>query len=48
VNGSCDGFPPGDKFEGFGHSAKDEPESENPDVNIPPSAHEPLQIAQTL
>ena len=38
-----DGFPPGDKFEGFGHSAKDKPESENPDVNIPPSAHEPYK-----
>jgi len=43
VNGSRDGFPPGDKFEGFGHSAKDKPESENPDVNIPPSAHEPYK-----
>ena len=42
VNGSRDGFPPGDKFEGFGHSAKDKPERENPDVNIPPSAHEPF------
>jgi hypothetical protein len=27
-----DGFPPGDKFEGFGHSAEDKPERENPDV----------------
>ena len=43
VNGSRDGFPPGDKFEGFDHSAKDKPESENPDVNIPPSAHEPYK-----
>jgi hypothetical protein len=38
-----DGFPPGDKFEGFGHSAEDKPERENPDVNIPPSAHEPYK-----
>jgi len=43
VNGSRDGFPPGDKFEGFGHSAKDKPESENPDGNIPPSANEPYK-----
>ena len=32
VNGSRDGFPPGDEFEGSGHSAKDKPERENPDV----------------
>jgi len=38
-----DGFPPGDKFEGFGHSAEDKPERKNPDVNIPPSAHEPYK-----
>ena len=25
------------------HSAKDKPERENPDVNIPPSAHEPYK-----
>ena len=43
VNGSRDGFPPGDEFEGSGHSAKDKPERENPDVNIPPSAHEPYK-----
>jgi hypothetical protein len=41
VNGSRVGFPPGDEFEGSGHSAEDKPERENPDVNIPPSAHEP-------
>jgi hypothetical protein len=40
VNGSRDGFPPGDEFEGSGHSAEDKAERENPDVNIPPSAHE--------
>ena len=43
VNGSRDGFPPGDEFEGFGHSAEDKPEGENPDVNIPPSVHEPYK-----
>jgi hypothetical protein len=43
VNGSRDGFPPGDGFEGSGHSAEDKPERENPDVNIPPSAHEPYK-----
>ena len=43
VNGSRDGFPPGDEFEGSGHSAEDKPERENPDVNIPPSAHEPYK-----
>jgi hypothetical protein len=43
VNGSRDGFPPGDKFEGSGQSGKDKPERENPDVNIPPSAHEPYK-----
>jgi hypothetical protein len=32
VNGSRDGFPPGDQFEGAGHSAEDKPERENPDV----------------
>ena len=48
VNGSRDGFPPGDQFEGSGHSAEDKPERENPDVNIPPSAPRVLQIAQTL
>jgi len=40
LNGSRDGFPPGDEFEGSGHSAEDKAERENPDVNIPPSAHE--------
>ena len=40
LNGSRDGFPPGDEFEGSGGSATDKPEHENPDVNIPPSAHE--------
>jgi hypothetical protein len=40
LNGSRRGFPPGDEFEGSGHSAKDKPERENPDVNIPPSAYE--------
>ena len=48
VNGSRDGFPPGDEFEGSGHSAEDKPERENPDGNIPPSAPRALQIAQTL
>jgi len=48
VNGSRDGFPPGDQFEGSGHSAEDKPERENPGVNIPPSAPRALQIAQTL
>ena len=43
LNGSRGGFPPGDEFEGSGHSAKDKPERENPDVNIPPSAHEPYK-----
>ena len=43
VNGSRDGFPPGDEFEGSGHSAEDKPERENPDVNIPPSTHEPYE-----
>jgi hypothetical protein len=41
VDGSRDGFPPDDEFEGSGNSAKDKPERENPDVNIPLSAHEP-------
>jgi hypothetical protein len=47
VNGSRDGFPPGDQFEGAGHSAEDKPERENPDVYsaVRPGA---LQIAQTL
>jgi hypothetical protein len=43
VNGSRDGFPPGDEFEGSGHSAEDKPERENPDVNIPPSAYKPYK-----
>lgn len=43
VNGSRDGFPPSDEFEGSGHSAEDKPERKNPDVNIPPSAHEPYK-----
>jgi hypothetical protein len=43
VNGRRDVFPPGDQFEGSGHSAEDKPERENPDVNIPPSAHEPCK-----
>jgi hypothetical protein len=43
VNGSRDGFPSSDKFERSGHSAEDKPERENPDVNIPPSAHEPYK-----
>ena len=47
VNGSRDGFPPGDKFERSGHSAKDKPERENPDVNIPPSAHETEDTIET-
>jgi len=43
VNGSRDGFPPGDEFEGSGHSAEDKSERENPDVNIPPPAQEPYK-----
>ena len=43
VNGSRDGFPPGDEFEGAGHSAEDKPERENPDVSIPPSTQEPYK-----
>jgi hypothetical protein len=43
VNGSRDDFPPGDEFQGSGHSARDKPERENPEVNIPPSAHEPYK-----
>jgi len=43
VNGSRDGFPPGDEFEGSGHGAEDKPERENPDVNISPSAYEPYK-----
>lgn len=43
MNGSRDGFPPGDEFEGSDHSAEDKAERENPDVNIPPSAHEPYK-----
>jgi hypothetical protein len=48
VNGSRDGFPPGNEFESSGYSAKDKPERENPDVNIPPSAHEPYKSLKRL
>ena len=40
LNDSRDGLPQGDEFEGSGGSATDKPEHKNPDVNIPPSAHE--------
>jgi len=45
VNGSRDGFPPGDKFEGFGHSAKNKPERENPDAifAVRPQAYKSLK-----
>ena len=43
VNGSREDFPLGDAPEGSGRSVKDKPERENPDVNIPPSAHEPYK-----
>jgi hypothetical protein len=45
LNGSRDGFPPGDEFEGSGHSAEDKPERENPDVKYSAVGPRALQIS---
>src|SRR5688500_14216143 len=46
VDGSSGGLPPGDEFEGSGHVAEDEAESEKPDVNIAPTAYEPEEAIE--
>ena len=43
VNGTRDGFPPGEEFEGSGRCAEDKPEREKSRGKIPPSAHEPYK-----